>query len=357
MKCAGIKPLLSEYIDGVLDAQTQSDIDRHISTCTNCQREVKELKALVEDLGSLEYAKAPDDFLDRLHERIAPRFGLGKMIKKLFVPMRIKIPVQLVTATATAVLVFSIIQLHKPERQFPQKSLKDVPMISEKEEVKPERMKELTEPLPEKKIATAKSVSPKTVAHKKTETKKVKGLVSKRLKTKKVIELALVLKTATYQKPALKIAPIKAAPPAQSSKVHDEEEKAGTGASFRSRMAGKAAVKEEEAADAVKKDKKAKTTSPAQPSALMEESAESGSDVDNITAKLKEIVKHINGKIQSVEYDHNTGHPNFVSALIPADSYAVFYGELKKMGVLHGPLPAVDEKKKEMVKIRLVISK
>jgi hypothetical protein len=122
-------------------------------------------------------------------------------------------------------------------------------------------------------------------------------------------------------------------------------------------MAGKAAVKEEEAADAVKKDKKAKTTSPAQPSALMEESAESGSDVDNITAKLKEIVKHINGKIQSVEYDHKTGHPNFVSALIPADSYAVFYGELKKMGVLHGPLPAVDEKKKEMVKIRLVISK
>ncbi len=114
MNCAGIKELLSEYVDGVLDAQTKADIKEHIATCTGCQKEIKELKALVEDLGSLEQAKAPDDFIDRLHERIEPRFGFGKIINALFVPMRIKIPMQLVTATATAVLVFSIINLQNP---------------------------------------------------------------------------------------------------------------------------------------------------------------------------------------------------------------------------------------------------
>ncbi|MDY6789983.1 MAG: zf-HC2 domain-containing protein [Thermodesulfobacteriota bacterium] len=354
MKCAGIKPFLSEYIDGVLDAQTKADIEKHISTCTKCRQEVEELKALVEDLGNLEKAKAPDDFMDRLHERIEPRFGFGKMIKKLFVPMRIKIPLQLVTATATAVLVFSIIHLQKPERQFPQELVKNEAMVAEKEEVKPEPMKEPAEPFLEKKIDTAKSASPKAVAHKKTETKKVKGLVSKRLKTKKVIELALALKTGTHQKPDLKIAPIKAAPPVESNKVHDEEEKAGTGASLRSRMAGKVAIREEAVADAVEKDQE---PLPAQPSVVKSDSVEPEAEVENITAKLKNIAKQIKGKIQSVEYDHKTGHAIFVRVLIPAEGYTVFYDELKKMGVLHGPLPDADEKEKEMIEIRLVISK
>jgi len=82
MKCAGIKQLLSEYIDGVLDAQTRTGIKEHIATCAGCQKEMEELKVLVEDLGSLKHAKAPDDFLDRLHERIEPRSGFGKIIKR-----------------------------------------------------------------------------------------------------------------------------------------------------------------------------------------------------------------------------------------------------------------------------------
>ncbi|MCK5268264.1 MAG: hypothetical protein KAR07_08855, partial [Spirochaetes bacterium] len=76
-----------------------------------------------------------------------------------------------------------------------------------------------------------------------------------------------------------------------------------------------------------------------------------------ITEKLKKLVKDINGEIKSIEYDNKSGHPILLTAEIPADKYAVFYRELKEMGVLHGPEPAVNEKKKEMIKIKLVISK
>jgi len=357
MNCARIKELLSEYVDGVLDAQTRAGIKEHIATCVSCQKEMEELKVLVEDLGSLKHAKAPDDFLDRLHKRIEPRFGFGKIINTLFVPMRVKLPVQLVTVTATAVLVFSIIHVQQPEKQFPEKPLKDAPMISAKEKVKPELMKEPSEPLSERKIVAPKPASQKAIAYKKSKTRKVRDIALKRLKTEKVIELALVLKTEPYKKPALKIKPLKAAPPAEISKVHDEEEKTYTRSSLRSRMAGKAASKEEVVADAVKNDKKAKTPSPAQPSVLKEKAGKPKLGVDHITEKLKKIVKDLKGEIKAIQYDDKTGHPIFLSATIPSDKYPVFYGKLKEMGDFHGPLPATEEKKEEIIKIELVISK
>jgi len=218
-------------------------------------------------------------------------------------------------------------------------------------------MKDATEPLPEKKIYAPKPASQKTMAYKKSKTRKLKDIASKGLKTEKAIELALILKTDTYRKPALKITSLKAAPPAEISEVDDEEEKAYTSSSLRSRMAGKTGKKEEVVSDAVKKDKKVKTPLSAQPSALKEKAGKPESDVDHITEKLKKLVKDLNGEIKSIEYDNKTGHPVFLSASIPADQYPVFHGRLKEMGDFHGPPPTIDEKKKEMIKIRLVISK
>jgi len=357
MKCAGIKQLLSEYVDGVLDAQTKEHLEEHISTCVGCQQELQELKALVGELRAVESVRAPDDFLDRLNERIETRFSFGNVIKTLFVPMRIKIPVQLVTATATAVLVFSIINLHQPEKQFPQKLTKNAPMISEKEEVKSELMEEPTEPLLEKKIYAPKPASKKTMAYKKSKTRKFKEIASKGLKTEKTIELALILKTDTYRKPALKITPLKASPPVERSEVHDEEKKDDTRSFLRTRMAGKAVQKEEMVAGAAKKDKKAETPLSTQQSAFKEEAGDQESDVDKITKKLKKLIKDLNGEIKSIEYNNKTGLPIFLSTVIPADKYTAFYEKLKEMGALNGPAPAINEKKKEMIRIRLVISK
>jgi putative zinc finger protein len=352
MNCAGCKELFSEYIDGVLDSDTKAQLEEHVLQCTVCRRILEDLKTLVGELRAVEPVKAPADFLDRLHERIEPRFSFGKVIKTLFIPMRIKIPVQLVTAMATVVLVFSIINLQQPE-----KLLKDAPMMSEKEESKPELMKEPAEPLPERKIYTPKSAFKKTVAHKKPKTRKAKDIASKGLKTEKLIELALVLKTDTYRKPALKNAPLKAAPPVESSEVDYEEQKAYTRSFSRSRIAGKAVTKEEVVAGAVKKDKKAATPLSAQPAELKEEVDEPESDVDKITKQLKKLIKDLNGEIESIEYSNKTGHPISLTAVIPVDKYSVFYGKLKEMGTLHGPEPAVKERKKEMIRIQLVISK
>ena len=113
MECAKIKDLLSEYIDGTLDAQTEALIDEHLLACPKCNEELASLKALISELGSVESFKAPDDFLEKLHERLEPRVSFRKIMRILFVPGRIKIPLEFATATAMAVLIFSILYIKK----------------------------------------------------------------------------------------------------------------------------------------------------------------------------------------------------------------------------------------------------
>ena len=368
MNCTGSKKLFSEYIDGVLDSDTKAQLEEHVSTCADCQQKLQELKILVEEIRGMEQLKAPDDFIDRLNERIEPRFSLSKIMKTLFVPIKIKIPIQLVTVTATVVLVFSVINLQQPVMQ-----LLDAPVVSEEEELKQEVTKEPVKLTPDRKIFVQKPASTKTVAHKKQKTTKAKDIALKGLrmekatdkkafvrtmqKEKRTIELALVLKTAEPGRADLQFAPEEKAPLPEKVEVLDEESKTYMGSSSRSRIAGKAAAKEEVVAGAVKKDKKAETPLPAQLSALKEEAGEPELDVDKITEKLKKVVKDLNGEIKSIEYDNKTGHPISLTIEIPDDKYPVFYGELKEMGALHGPAPVVNEKTKEMIKIQLVISK
>ena len=106
MDCSKIKERLSEYMDEVLDAETKAVVDKHLSTCKNCQEELASLKALVSELGSMEPVESPKDFLDQLHERMEKRSRLSRILRTLFVPMRIKIPLEFAGAVAVAILVF-----------------------------------------------------------------------------------------------------------------------------------------------------------------------------------------------------------------------------------------------------------
>ena len=368
MNCIGSKKLFSEYIDGVLDSDTKAQFEEHVSTCADCQQKLQELKMLVEEIRGMEQLKAPDDFIDRLNERIEPRFSLGKIMKTLFVPIKIKIPIQLVTVTATVVLVFSVINLQQPVMQ-----LLDAPVVSEEEEVKLEVMKEPVKPTPGRKILVQKSASTKTVSHKKPKTTKAKDTALKGLrmekatdkktfarpmqKEKKIIELALVLKTGEPDRANLQFAPEEKAPSPERGEALDEESRTYADSSSRLGAARKKAPKAVVETSSFKEDKEDKALPDSEPSALKEESGEAELDVDKITEKLKKLIKDINGEIKSIEYDDKPGHPISLTVEIPDDKYPVFYEELKEMGALHGPAPAVNEKKKEMIRIKLVISK
>ena len=118
MKCARVKAVLSEYIDGALDKEIGKEIDKHISRCPTCKEEFVAMRSLVEELRSLEQVKAPDDFLEKLHERTKPGFSLRRIMSVLFVPGRVKLPLEFASAVTVAILILFMLNIEQPQEMI-----------------------------------------------------------------------------------------------------------------------------------------------------------------------------------------------------------------------------------------------
>jgi len=133
MKCPDIENLLSDYIDDVLDEETKQFVDAHLDECTRCSTSLASLTSVVGKLQDAPEVKAPESFLADLHARMdkeqEKQTGVKKILKNLFVPLPIKIPLQFATAAALFVLVVYIFQpvqhYHSPEKIPPAVTGKD----------------------------------------------------------------------------------------------------------------------------------------------------------------------------------------------------------------------------------------
>jgi hypothetical protein len=118
MECAETKRLLSEYIDGTLDIARKAQVHEHLLTCKDCQGEFTALSALVKELGSIESVEPPADFLSQLHARLDGRSWFSGLMRALFVPVRVKIPLEFASAAVAAILIFSVLNLQREEYKF-----------------------------------------------------------------------------------------------------------------------------------------------------------------------------------------------------------------------------------------------
>ena len=71
MECKTIISLLSEYIDGVLDAALTAQVSQHLHQCLRCRKEFKSLSAIRTRLAALKRAEAPEYLGDLVQLRIA----------------------------------------------------------------------------------------------------------------------------------------------------------------------------------------------------------------------------------------------------------------------------------------------
>ena len=124
MECAHTKKLLSEYIDGILDRQTWAAVKEHLSGCEDCEKEHVSIKALINELKSMESPEAPKDFLKKVHNRIETRSWFQRIRDLLFLPDRIRIPLNITALAATAVLVFVVFNMVQPRKQVSDLPLK-----------------------------------------------------------------------------------------------------------------------------------------------------------------------------------------------------------------------------------------
>ncbi len=109
MKCPEIREHLSAFLDGMLDAEKTAYLEEHLKSCPDCSVELKELKNLAEVLGSMDTLSAPQGFENEVHQRIAHHGSFSKILRTLFSPFHIKIPIQVasvVTACLIAVFIY-----------------------------------------------------------------------------------------------------------------------------------------------------------------------------------------------------------------------------------------------------------
>lgn len=314
MECARSKELLSDYIDGILDARTKARLEEHLMVCKDCREDLASLKALVQEMGSLESLEAPRDFLEKVHERIEQRSKFGQIMRKLFFPVRIKVPLELATVTAMVILILTVLNVQQPRKQ----QVADVRLDSDRLLGAKKVEVDAAKPMVKTEAYKSKPSFEKAAAEP-SETKR------------QIIELALVVKTEALSTAYAPRTAKELAPTSRKRVTRIDEERIDV-SSYAKTGIGKQAVPLAET----------KTHEPKQ---------EEGGD--ETLSKVKNLVERIDGKVISIEYEKQTEQPQSIHAEIPTKHYNSFCNGLRDIALLQSTPPTISEKDQKVIQIRI----
>ncbi len=106
MDCNEVRRKLSSYIDGMLDESETEDIRRHLELCSGCSEALGSMRRVISFMKTMDDRAAPSDFLAKLNTRLEEERPGGGILRRLFYPLHIKLPIELAAAAAALVLVF-----------------------------------------------------------------------------------------------------------------------------------------------------------------------------------------------------------------------------------------------------------
>jgi hypothetical protein len=384
LECTRVRELISEYIDDTLDAGVRVAVEEHISTCSKgCKEELAEVSSLVAQLGSLEPVKPPADLLEKVHEGIDLGYGFQRIFRKLFVPFRIKIPLELAGAAIVAILVVAVfLNIQQTEEETPriprvtmrkkaalkppveqlEKGLKQeaqmpAPVIEKRpgkrsgiEDAAVDRksvetpMKSLTPSAPGKERVGVSGMEAKMAAPVLEDSEEMRSGIDDMLVVQKSPEVPMkaVVTKVVEPPPAVShkrkaVVSVRARKPIELVLVIKREliDKIP-----RSHMAMQTEItKQIEVPD----DEAVRTPPPSSHEEAATRQAES----------LIHLIRLANGKVLDVKYDRQTDRYYSFSVEIHADQYEPFTEGLGRLGTLRTTPPGLTEKDRETVRIRV----
>jgi len=114
VNCQEIRDLLSRYLEDDLDPDVKNLVEQHLGSCRGCARELDVLRKMVSSLGKLEKVEPPFDFLESIHERLERPSKARLILRRMFYPPHIKLPIEAVVVAATILLVVRIVSFISP---------------------------------------------------------------------------------------------------------------------------------------------------------------------------------------------------------------------------------------------------
>jgi hypothetical protein len=116
MTCAEARELLSAAVDDALGADERERLDVHLAACADCRRERERVRDTVALLHGVEPARAPAGFVDRVLDAARPAPWPRRLLRALFLPWPVKLPLE---AAATVLVAVGVVYLYQatPELQ------------------------------------------------------------------------------------------------------------------------------------------------------------------------------------------------------------------------------------------------
>jgi hypothetical protein len=116
MRCSEIENRLPAHREDLLAPGERKSIAAHLAGCPRCSRAMADLEKAEKLLQGLAEVEPPPFFEERIMSRVREEAGRKQgILRRLFYPLHIKIPVQVLATLVVAVLAYNVYQQGDPE--------------------------------------------------------------------------------------------------------------------------------------------------------------------------------------------------------------------------------------------------
>jgi hypothetical protein len=117
MNCAEVQKYLADFLDKSLDNERARAIEDHLAACSRCSDEMASLAECQRLVSGLPAVELPLGFTNRVMARVREAENPPSLWERLFLPLRIKIPLQATAVVLIAVLAAYIYQKEPLQRE------------------------------------------------------------------------------------------------------------------------------------------------------------------------------------------------------------------------------------------------
>ncbi len=103
MTCHDAREQFSALVDDALSADERATLDAHLATCADCRRELQRFRDTVALLRAVAPVRAPAGFVDRVLDAARPVSWPRRLVRGLFLPWPVKLPMEAAAIVLVAV--------------------------------------------------------------------------------------------------------------------------------------------------------------------------------------------------------------------------------------------------------------
>jgi len=122
MTCHDAREQFSALVDDALATEERAAVDAHLATCADCRRELQRFRDTVALMRAVAPVRAPAGFVDRVLEAARPAPWPRRLLRSLFLPWPVKLPME---AAAIVLVAVGVVLVYRGAPEIQHSALVD----------------------------------------------------------------------------------------------------------------------------------------------------------------------------------------------------------------------------------------